>query len=337
MTTVQDVVQELYHLTGGRVLLSKSVPKEDHPFVIWKSSGIEGKEVLENPGLVYGDPNRRIQKIAVAMTLSEQDIELAAATGVDAIVAHHPIADGASSGGVTLRNYLDLYDIAVIELHEAFHGLHPGIPFLHGHKVRHADIHYGGKEGNVMYIGTPFSEIKTLGDILDRLDTFMALEEEEMTLEAERGLKGLSSSVTETSLVTRGRIFLGETNTPVQHILHIFPHTGFTPEDLVEAKRSFPEIDTVLASISRVRKDSPLVHQARKLGLNFIIGNCHVLEIYENGLPLAYALEMLLPNLEVVIFREKVTSIPLREMGNSRLREYGERMAANHLVNRVKV
>ncbi|MEW9672228.1 Nif3-like dinuclear metal center hexameric protein [Ammoniphilus sp. 3BR4] len=337
MTTLQHVVYELNHLTGGRVILDQTDPQAlQHPFVILKSSGIPGKEVLETPGLIYGDPRRQVKKIAVAMTLSEQDIELAAATGVDAIVAHHPIADGASSGGVTLRNYLDLYNVAVLELHEAFHGLHPGIPYLHGHRVHYADIHFGGKEGNVLFAGLAFPEIRVLGDILQRLDGFMGLEKDEMLLEAEQALSGTSSLV-ETSQVTKGRIVIGKEDTPVQNILHIFPHTGFSPEDLRQAKEMFPESDTVLASISRVPDGHALVLEAQKLGLNFIIGNCHVLEIFENGLPLAYALDSLLPDVEVVVFREKVVSTPVRQMGTQRLKEYAEMMAANHLVNKVKV
>lgn len=336
MTTLQNVVEELNHLTGGRVLLHREQSGSQHPFVILKSSGIVGKEVLETPGLVYGDPQRPVKKIAVAMTLSEQDIELAAATGVDAIVAHHPIADGASSGGVTLRNYLDLYNIAVLELHEAFHGLHPGIPYLHGHRVHHANIHFGGKEGNVLYAGRTLPEVHVLGDILDRLDSFMGLEKDEMLLKTEQALRG-SSSLMETSQVTKGRIVLGTKDSPAEHILHIFPHTGFTPEDLRQAKTQFPESDTVLASISRVPNHHALVQEARRLGLNFIIGNCHVLEIFENGLPLAYALDYLLPNVEVVVFREKVVSYPLRQMGSPLLKEYAQQMAMQHLVKKVNV
>lgn len=339
MATLQNVVQELNHLTGGRVLLSQEhsgTSSPAHPFVILKSSGISGKEVLETPGLVYGDPKRQVRKLAVAMTLSEQDIELAAATGVDAIVAHHPIADGASSGGVTLRNYLDLYNIAVLELHEAFHGLHPGIPYLHGHRVHHADIHFGGKEGNVLYAGRTLPEIEVLGDMLDRLDDFMGLEKDDMLLKTEQALRG-TPSLMETSQVTKGRIVIGARDTPVQHILHIFPHTGFTPEDLRQAKKQFPESDTVLASISRVPNNHALVEEARRLGLNFIIGNCHVLEIFENGLPLAYALEYLLPEVEVVVFREKVVSFPLRQMGSPLLKEYAEKMALEYLVKKVSV
>lgn len=141
----------------------------------------------------------------------------------------------------------------------------------------------------------------------------------------------------EATLVTQGRIVLGSRESPVKHVLHIFPHTGFSPAHLRQAKEQFPEIDTVLASISRVRSDSELVQEAKRLGLQFVIGNCHVLEILENGLPLAYALEKLLPDVEVVVFRERVTSIPLREMGSKRIREYAERMADNYLVKKVNV
>lgn len=333
MTTVQDVVIQLNRLTGGRVVTDPA-ERDDHPFVIWKSSDIPGKSVLETPGLVYGNPDKEVRKIAVAMTLSEQDIELAAATGVDAIVAHHPIADGASSGGVTLRNYLDLYDVAVLELHEAFHGLHPGIPFLHGHRVHFSSIHYGGKEGNVLYVGKTMPEVRTLGDILRRLDSFMGLDVEEKVLEAERKVRESSHAVMETSLVTKGKIVLGGADSPVANILHIFPHTGFSVDDLRSARKMFPEADTVLASISRVRPDSALIEEAQRLGLQFIIGNCHVLEIFENGMPLAYALNDLLPGVEVMLFRERVTAYPIGEAGTAEMREYAQSMASKYLVNR---
>ncbi|MED4781416.1 Nif3-like dinuclear metal center hexameric protein [Brevibacillus choshinensis] len=332
MTTIHDVVLALDNLSGGRV--NRSVP--ENPFSIWKDSGIHGKRVLESPGLVWGNPTRPVKKLAVAMTLSEHDIELAAATGVDAIVAHHPIADAASSGGVTLKNYLNLSGLAVLELHEAFHGLHPGIAFLHGHQVRYADIHYGGVEGNVLFVGTVFPEIKELGDILHRLDLFMGLEEEKELLKMEQEIRGSSSAI-EASLVTQGRIVLGSRESTVKHVLHIFPHTGFSSDHLRQAKEQFPETDTVLASISRVRDDSELVREAKRMGLQFVIGNCHVLEILENGLPLAYALEKLLPDVEVVVFRERVTSIPVREMGGERIKEYAEKMAENYLVKKVNV
>ncbi|MFC4769197.1 Nif3-like dinuclear metal center hexameric protein [Effusibacillus consociatus] len=337
MTVVNEVVMALDHLTGGRVVHSPNWNSQmKHPFVIWKNSGISGKEILEKPGLVYGDLNRTVKKLAVCMTLSEHDIELALATGVDAIVAHHPIADAASSGGVTLKNYLSLYDIAVLELHEAFHGLHPGIPFLHGHKVIFKDVHYGGKEGNVLFAGTVLPEVRVLGDILWRIDSFMGGDDEEILLKTEQEIRGISS-IADASTVTRGRIVLGTAETPVKNILHIFPHTGFSTCDLRRAKEQFPETDTVVASISRVRDESELIREASNLGLNFVIGNSHVLEIYENGLPLAYALDELLPEVEVVVFRERVTSIPVREMGGARLKEYAKTMATNYLVKKVRV
>jgi len=102
--------------------------------------------------------------------LTESCIELAGATGVNVIITHHPIADAANSGGVTLENYLGLYNISAIELHEAFHGLHPGLSFLHGHKAFRVDIKYGGIPGNIVYVGRALDDVNTLGDILDRLN-----------------------------------------------------------------------------------------------------------------------------------------------------------------------
>src|SRR5690606_10354806 len=116
---------------------------------------------------------------------------------VDAIVAHHPIAEAANSGGVTLKNYLDLYNISAFELHEAFHGLHPGISFLHGHEVYRTDISYGGLEGNVLFVGKVLPGVNTLGDILNRLHSFMGLEEENNLLFLEKEIRK-NSAMTET-------------------------------------------------------------------------------------------------------------------------------------------
>ncbi|KKB36631.1 Nif3-like dinuclear metal center hexameric protein [Bacillus thermotolerans] len=334
MNNVQDVLNALDKLTGGRVVKSLGdLTRGDHPFVIMKSSNLPGKEVIETPGLVYGDLNKSVKKIAVTMTMTEGSIELAGATGVDAIIAHHPIAEAANSGGVTLKNYLDLYNVAAFELHEAFHGLHPGISFLHGHEAYKADISYGGVHGNVLFVGKTLPGVQTLGDMLSRLNDFMGLQQEEELLFTEREVRG-SSSLTETSVVTRGRIVIGNEDTRVNHILHIFPHTGFSPEHLRQAAKEHPEADTVLASISRVYDGHALIEMARELGLNMVIGNCHVLEILENGLPLAYALDKLLPDVEVVVFRERITSTALHETGTSQMKEYAERMADEYLVNR---
>lgn len=334
MQTIQDIVEALDTITGGRVIRSLGdVTKAEHPFVIMKSSGIPGKDVIETPGLVYGDPEKPVKKIAVAMTMTEMGIELAGATDIDAIIAHHPIAEAANSGGVPLKNYLDLYNVAALELHEAFHGLHPGIPYLHGHRVQRAEISFGGVHGNILFVGQALEEIRTLGDMLTRLDDYMGLPEEEDLLSTEKEIRGVSS-IQETSVVTKGRILLGGENSPVRHVLHIFPHTGFSPDHLRQAVEEHPETDTLLASISRVYEGHPLIETARELGLNFIVGNSHVLEILENGLPLAYALDDLLPDVEVEVLRERVSAYPVRDMGTQRMKSYAEEMASRYLVHK---
>lgn len=334
MATVQDLTAALNVITGGRMIESiEEAAKEDHPFVMWKCSGIYGKKILEIPGLIYGDPDKEIKKIAVCMTMTELSIELAGATGVDAIVAHHPIADAASCGGVTLKGYLDLYGIAVLECHEAFHGLHPGIAHLHGHRVVKSDISYGGIHGNVMFIGEALAEIKTLGDILDRLEAHMGLDIENELLEVERTLKNCGE-IQETSLLTKGRIYVGSKDSKVQKILHVFPHTGFNKTHLHQAIQENPDVDTVLVSISRVYPGHELIDAARSLGLNFIVGNSHVLEILENGMPLAYALEELLEGVEVVVFKDRVTSTPVKAIGNSELQAYARKFSQDHLVGK---
>lgn len=334
MAYVADLLDALNVITGGRMVSCMDEVKcGHHPFVIWKSSGIYGKEVLEIPGLIHGDPNKEVRKVAVCMTMSELSIELAGATGVDAIVAHHPIADAASCGGVTLKDYLDLYGVAALECHEAFHGLHPGIAYLHGHKVAKSDIAYGGIHGNVMFVGEPLDGVSTLGDMLDRLDGFMGLDLEDQVLQAERRIKG-NENILETSTLTRGAIRLGERNSRVGRILHIFPHTGFSPDHLRQAVAENPGVDTVLASISRVYDGHALIECARELGLNFLVGNSHVLEILENGLPLAYALSALLDGVEVVMFRDRVTSTPVHQVGGARLREYAQHFSTAHLMGK---
>lgn len=335
MKTVADLVNALGTVTGGRTVSSiDEAKKGDHPFVILKSSGIYGKEVLEIPGLVYGDSGKSIKKIAVCMTMTELVIELAGATGIDAIVAHHPIADAASCGGVTLKNYFDLYNIAGLECHEAFHGLHPGIAYLHGHRIIKADISYGGIHGNVMFIGEALEEVNTLGDILDRLDNFMAMDQERQLLQQERLIRGVFS-IQETTMETKGFIHLGNRENTVENVLHIFPHTGFSTDDLISAVRENPKVDTVIASISRVYKGHELIEAAKDLGVNFIVGNCHVMEILENGLPLAFALEELLPDVEVFLFRDRVTSTPVKSVGNSEMQKYARKMSKSYLTGKT--
>ncbi len=334
MKTVADVLDALDSLTGGRVIKSPGdVTKGDHPFVMMKTSNLPGKGIMETPGLIYGDLKKKVKKLAITMTMTEGSIELAGATAVDAIIAHHPIAEAANSGGVALKNYLDLYDLTAFELHEAFHGLHPGIPYLHGHNVYRTEICYGGIHGNILFIGQAVEGVETLGDMLTRLNTFMGASIEKELMHMERELRDASSMV-ETSMMTRGRIVCGDENTLVNNILHIFPHTGFSSDHLRQAVDENPEIDTVLVSISRVFDGHSLIETAKELGLNFIIGNSHVLEILENGLPLAYALEMLLPDVQIVVFQERITSTPLRQMGTPKIKEYGEEMATRYLANK---
>lgn len=332
MTRVKDVLDTLDTITGGRCLKDiGDMFSGKNRFVVNKTSNIPGKACMETPGLVYGNLEGKVKKIAVTMTLTECNIELAGATGVDAIVAHHPIMEAANSGGVTIRNYLDLYGLSVFELHEAFHGLHPGIAFIHGHKAYRVDIAYGGIPGNILYVGKAMDEVKTLGDILDRLNTFMGLDEEHKMLLAERNSRSCNH-IMETNVATGGKILVGSRDNPVSGVIHIFPHTGFTAGHLAKVKGEHPEADTILASISRVREDSALVAQAKELGMNFIVGNSHAMEILENGLPLAVAIKKLLPDVEVVLFRERITSTPITMAGTPTIREYAEHIAENFLL-----
>lgn len=329
---VKDVLQALDHITGGRcVKNAEDMTSGKNKFVMIKSSNIPGKACMEIPGLVCGNLEAPVKKIAVTMTLTECNIELAGATGVNAIVAHHPIVDAANSGGVKIREYLKLYGLSVFELHEAFHGLHPGIALIHGHKAFHIDIAYGGIPGNILYVGRTIDEIETLADIINRLDKFMGMDEERRMLLAERNCRQCDG-IQETNIVTGGKILAGEKTDKVNTIIHIFPHTGFSAQHLAQVKKEYPEADTVLASISRVLPDNALIAKAKELHMNFIVGNSHAMEILENGLPLAKALEKLLPGTEVVLFRERVTSTPLSVVGSTAIRNYAEDIANRFLL-----
>lgn len=335
---IKEVVKALNEITGGRVVVDLSdITLSKNPFVVIKSSNIPGKEVIEIPGLIFGDPEKTVKKIAITMTLTEQGIELAGATGVDLIISHHPVADAANSGGVTLKNYLSLYGISVIELHEAFHGLHPGISYIHGHKAYKVDISYGGIPGNIMYVGKALEGINTVRDIIDRINSFMDIKREFLSLASEQSLYN-EQNIINSATGALAEIYLGDPDSKVENILHIFPHTGFSPNHLEKAKKEYPEIDTVISSISRVRKESPLVEKARELGLNFICGNSHAYEIFENGLPLAIALKSYLSeDVEVYIFREKVYSFPVNSFGSEKIRDYANFISNNYLVNKARI
>ncbi|MEW6522984.1 MAG: Nif3-like dinuclear metal center hexameric protein [Bacillota bacterium] len=332
VTRVSDVVRALDAITGGRVVTSPAdLFSGSNRFVVTKSSNIPGKAITETPGLVFGNPEQPVRRLAVSMTLTESQLELAGATGVDAIVAHHPVADAANSGGVPLKSYVTLYNIAILELHEAFHGLHPGLAFIHGHRAFRVDIAYGGVPGNVMNVGRALEGIRTAGDILARLECFGGFDAEHALLGYERKLRG-SYDIHETNAATGARILHGSPASPVNTVLHIFPHTGFTVGHLEQALAEHPEVDTVIASISRVLPGHPLVEKARERGLTFMVGNTHAMEILENGMPLAVALQVLLPDTEVLLLRERVTLVPLPAAGTPEIREYARDMAQRFLL-----
>ncbi|MGL5312103.1 MAG: Nif3-like dinuclear metal center hexameric protein [Peptostreptococcaceae bacterium] len=335
MILVKDILEVLDKISNGRCVKSSTdFSTRKNPFVVTKSSDIPGKAVTEMPGLVCGNPDMKVNKIAVTMTLTECAIELAAQNGVDAIIAHHPISDASSCGGVLLKNYLELYNIAVFELHEAFHGLHPGIPWLHGHKVVWSDINYGGIKGNIVYVGETLECVNTLGDILNRLNTLMGTYKEacfeKYLLEALREYKRCNS-IYDTSISLQGEILVGNKDSIVKKLIHVFPHTGFTAEHLEKIVEDFPDVDTLLVSISRVYDGNPLIDKVKELGLNLICGNSHTIEIYENGIPLARAIKDYLPEIEVEIFREIITSIPLDYVSTKSMRKYGEYISREYL------
>ena len=332
---VAHILQTLDKISKGRCATSVAdFSDKEKNFVVTKSSNIPGKAVTEIPGLVYGDLNMKVKKVAIAMTLTECSIELAGQNNVDVIIAHHPIADGSSCGGVLLKNYLDLYNIAVFELHEAFHGLHPGIPWIHGHKVVWSDINYDNIHGNVVYVGETLENVNTLQDILIRINTLMGTYKESCfesyILHMLREYKNCKS-IYDTSISVQGEILVGNKDSKVNKLIHVFPHTGFTTKHLEQLVKDFPDVDTLLVSISRVYDGNPLIDKAKELGLNLICGNSHTMEIYENGIPLARAIKDYLPELEVVIFREIVTSIPLDCVSTNAMRKYGKQMANKYL------
>ena len=329
--TVKDVQLALDDMTNGRIVKGPGDwASGKNPYVTTKTSGIPGKVVTETPGLVWGDPEMVVRRIAVMTTLTESAIELAAATGVNALVVHHTIADAANSGGVLLKYYLGAYNLACFELHEAFHGTHPGIPWLHGHKPYYVTTALRGEVGKVAYVGEALPGINTLGDMTSRLDRLLYVELDEGFLNGERTLRGCDE-IDETSVAARARILVGDPETPIHKIIHMFPHTGFNCDDLAYMKHEFPEADTLMATISRVYPGHALIEAAKELNMSFVCGNSHAMEVFENGLPMAYALRESLPGTDVVMFRERVTSIPLASFGSPEIRAYGEEIAANYL------
>jgi hypothetical protein len=327
-THVADVVAGLDDMTGGRL---STPPGPDNPWHVTKSSGLQGKSVLETPGLVVGAPDSSVRRIAVAMSVTEHDIELARAMEVDLIVAHHPVADAASSGGVPLVDYLKPYGLSVIECHEAFHGLHPGIAFLHGHEPFFHDGAYGGVHGKVVMVGRPIEGVATLGDVVDRLRAMLGREDDEQVLAREREARDLPEL--RDSITTPGlRLLHGSADTHLGDlVLHAFPHTGFDVGDLERLLERFPGIGTLMLSISGADAGAEYVRVAAERGIAVMVGSSHANEILENGLPLAIALQRMFPETEVLLFRSRVVALPATRAASGLLADYGDRMA-DHLL-----
>jgi len=330
--TVSSLLDALNVITKGRIVTDwHQITSGSNPYVVTKSSNIPGKSVMEIPGLIFGNVDKPITKIGVAMTLTESVIELASALEIELLIVHHPVADAANSGGVPFAHYLPLYNIDLIELHEAFHGLHPGVAFMHGHEKLQTDINFGGIPGNVLHTGQALDDIYTASDIIRRLDLYTDRATEQSLLSFEKSLKE-NPDLKETTLANPPKLLSGRMDSRVKHVLHFFPHTGFTVNHLKQALELYPETDTLIASISRVRKDHPLVKEAKQRGLTFIIGNPHSVEILENGIPLAYGIQLLLPELEVYMLRERVTASLLGCSGPPEILQYGKDMASRYLV-----
>jgi hypothetical protein len=204
---------------------------------------------------------------------------------------------------------------------------------IHGHKPFRVEIAYGGLSGNVLFVGRPLPEISKAGDILRRLEIFSDLAGERSFLRLEQDQRECPELM-ETSIAVAPEILNGSEDDSVGTVLHFFPHTGFTPDHLRSAKREYPEATTAIVSISRVKKGHSLVSTARELGLTMLAGNSHALEILENGIPLAHALKALLPGVEVVLFRERVTSVPLEKIGSPAMRDFAREMSDRHLLKK---
>ncbi len=326
---MRDVVAQLDAVTGGRM---SAEPGPDNPWHVVKSSGLPGKAVTETPGLVIGDLDAPVRRLAVAMSVTEHDIELANAVGVDLIVAHHPLADAASSGGVPLADYLPPYGVSVIECHEAFHGLHPGIGHLHGHVPFAHHGAFGDVHGKVVMVGRPLPDVHTLGDVLDRLRRMLARSADERVLLSEREARGgiqLWDSVTSPGM----RIVHGTPQTPLGDVvIHAFPHTGFNGDDLDVLLGQHPSAGTLVLSISSACEVDELVTRARGRGLSVVVGSSHATEILENGLPLAHCLRRLFPHVEVLLFRSRVVAMALADAATDELDAYGRAMG-DHLLS----
>jgi putative NIF3 family GTP cyclohydrolase 1 type 2 len=334
--TVRDVLNTLSVISRGRTILAaKDLLFSRNDCVVTKTSHIPGKAVTELPGLVYGDLDDEVKKIGVAMTMTENFIELAGAIGINVLIIHHPVADAASSGGVLIRDYLGLYGISLFELHEAFHGTHPGVAYLHGFAATTIYTAYKGNPGVNVYIGSALPGVRTLGDMCTRIERFMGVAEEDEMLRMERRVRSVPD-LEETLVRTKVEILLGSKESPVSEVLQFAPHSGFNPSLLEQVLETHPKIDTIIAAKGRLTREHSLVKKAANLGLNVLNGNSHGYEIYENWMPLAAALEMQIPGTPIYIMRERVTATLSQNCGTPDIRTYAKEMAEKHLLNRAR-
>ena len=103
------------------------------------------------------------------------------------------------------------------------------------------EIAYGGVAGNIMFVGNAREEVRTVGDILDRLGRFCDLEKEACMLAIERRERDCADTH-ETCMAVSAQILCGQREAPVKQVVHFFPHTGFTPEHLRQVGFEFGEI-----------------------------------------------------------------------------------------------
>lgn len=334
--TNKDLLVALDAICQGRVVLGPGdLQNAFNPDVVSRTSHIPGKAVTELPGLIVGAVDRELGSIGLAMSMTENVIELAGAMGLDALVVHHPVADAASSGGVLIRDYLGLYDLSLFELHEAFHGTHPGAAYLHGFEATTIHTGYRGNPGVNVYVGDTLAGVDRVRDLLARQREFLSSEVEDRMLAAERKIRD-DPKLEETLVSTAPELLAGDPESPVTRVAQFAPHSGFNARLLELLLEEDPQIDTLIAAKGRLRPANPIVQKGRELGLSVLNGNSHGLEIYENWMPLTAALRRMLPGLETYVIRERVVASRFEDTGSEALREYANLMAARHLTTKPR-
>lgn len=330
MATVRDILKALDVITGGRVITDSFGYGGANPFVVTKTSGIPGKAVTELPGLVWGDPDMPVKKVAVMMTLTESAIELAGATGIDCLIAHHPIAEGSNTGGVTARDYFNLYHLAVFELHEAFHGLHPGIAWIHGSCAKHVNIRFGGVPGKIVWYGNALPEVETLGDLLNRIDTIMGTDIESRVLTSERQIRGCTE-IHETSIAARAKIFVGSPDNQAGQNHHCFPAYRFLGRGPGKSLRRIPRSQHRSLHDQQTAARRPAGQKSRRTGPEPDRRQLSRAGDLRKRNPPGLGPASADPELDIHIFRERMVSLPLDHCGCTHIENYGETMARNYL------